>query len=226
MLQVVLAACLFAFIVFMYHWRDTTKYSSEIARRLLPQNLLLGLVYILAFNVRGLLAAFFFTAFALVAWLIWLRHILRNPAAGELLLRWKRTRSTSDIVSVVILVLFGVLLMVLGLTRQPVDAEEIYISLLFISLVPIVYFEKDPRLTENGIDTGRDYVYWEQIESYRWSRYDETITHIFFKTNRRLPIVNFVKLTLPLEQKEAVNEIVSRKMQHIAAITETTTPSV
>jgi hypothetical protein len=100
------------------------------------------------------------------------------------------------------------------------DLSYVAVGVLFISFIPFRYFEKEAYITDNGIETGRDYIRWVQIESYQWPASDEEVIQVFFKTSRRLPIINFVQLDVPYEMKDAVDETLLRKVLHVPATPE------
>lgn len=222
MLQAILAIGLLAFFVFMYYWRNMTEFGSDIARHLLPQNIFVGLLFVLGVNLSWPLLAVFMTVYAFVAWFFWLKYMLRPPQAGQTLYRWARTMQTGEIVATVAAVLLGVFLVAGGLARQSHDVEASYVGLVLLALMPVMVVERTPCLTEDGVDTGRDYVRWAQIESYRWSESVKPMMHLFFKTSRRLSMINLVQLDVPYEEKDAVSEIVLRKVQHIPAVRDET----
>ncbi len=212
MAQVIKVVISFAVFVFGLYWYNTTEFGSDIARQKLPRTLLSGLLFAAFVNSSWLLLAVIYTIFVLGAWILRLRHMLRRPVTGQILLHWKRTREKIEVVGSVAGALLGILLIVGGLTHQPSDILTAYIGLLFSLFILTMLIEKDACLTERGLDTGRDYIRWDQIEFYRWSEPVKPVVHLFFKTSRRLPFMNLVQFDVPYEEKEAVNEIVKQKV--------------
>ncbi len=199
-----------------------TEHGLAIAQQLLPQTVLFGLLFALLVSLNWPLRTILFTILVLSAWLIWLSHMLRRPATGQILLHWKRRKETREIISTFGSALLAILLVVLGLTHQPIDIEAAYIGLMFIFFVLVVSIEKGVYLSENGVETGHSYIRWEQIESYCWSETVKPVMPLFFKMARRVPIFNPIQFEVPYEQKAAVDEIVLRKVQHVPADSEKT----
>lgn len=225
-LIIIIDIAFFIFYIFMSHWRATTDYGPEVARQLLPRNLMIALVATLFVTLSTPggrpFTVFLFASITLALWLTWLAHLLRKSDESQILLCWKQTRPNVEVVAIVFFLVAGIAATIYGLTRQPAQMYFVYMGSFFSACSPIFYFQKEARLTEKGIETGRDYIRWEQIESYRWSKSEKSVTQVFFKTSRRLPAIILVQLDLPLEKKQAVKEIMLQKVQHIPVLPEET----
>ncbi|CAG0935361.1 hypothetical protein TFLX_04197 [Thermoflexales bacterium] len=226
-LIIIIPVLFFAFYSALSQWQCTTDYGPDIARQLWPRNLMIALVATLLVTLNNPsnrpYIVLIFALIVLILWLTWVIHLLRKSDDSQILLRWKRPRPTSEIVLAVVLALAGVASMIYGLVYRPVKMDYVFFGLLFISAFPVLYFQKEARLTEKGVETGRDYIRWEQVEAYHWSKYEKPpLTQVFFKTSRRLPAVILVQLDLPLDKKAAVNKIVLQKVQQIPGVTEKT----
>lgn len=219
-LIIIITVLFFAFYSVLSQWRCTADYGPDIARQLLPRNLMIALVATLLVTLNNPsnrpYMILIFALIVLILWLTWVIHLLRKSDDSQILLRWKRTRPTSETIMIVVLSLAGIASLIYGLTYRPVKMDYIFGGLLFISVIPVLSIQKEASLTEKGVETGRDYIRWGQVESYHWSKYEKPpLIQVFFKTSRRLPAVILVQLDLPLDKKAAVNEIVLRKVQHV-----------
>ncbi len=213
----------FSFLVLTRYLMSSHDHGSEIARQLMPRDWAFSLYMALCISLGR--PWYFILPFVCLIFfgIARLAHVVKRSDGSQVLLRWRLDKQWRSFI-IFVLFLVGFLLAYSIVARQPIRVDDLLLlGLLFILGMAISYLEKETCLTESGVETGSEYIRWEQIQSYRWSLVSENKeTRIFFKTSRHLPIFNLVQLNLPVEQKQAVNEIVLRKVQHVLAAPEIT----
>jgi hypothetical protein len=217
----ILGILIFAVLAFTKYLLSVTRHGSEIARRLLPWDLTFTLLLTLVIVLEKPWGALPVFACTIILWIAWLAHRLRGPDKSTILLNWHQGTRSYWIINTVFF-LAGIAMLIWGVARQPIQIDALSFGVLITSIPLLVYLRKEICLTEDGVETGGDYIRWAQVKSYQWSASENKVTHVFFKTSRRLPIINFVQLNLPVEKKQAVNEIVMQKVPQASAAQEET----
>ncbi len=214
---------MFCFLAITRTVLSYSKHGSELARQLIPRDWAFSLFIALLFSIhwpRSLIPAFIFLLFTGITRLA---HVIKESDGSQVLLRWKLNRQLASFI-IILLAITGFFVALSFIFHQPIQIEDLlWIGLLFILVIAVVSVEKEMCLTENGVETGSDYIRWEQIKSYRWSNSANKVTHLFFQTTRRFPIFNLVQLNLPVEMKQAVDEIVKQKVPPVVVVQEETT---
>jgi hypothetical protein len=208
---------IFLVLAITRYWMSSSKHGSEIARQLIPRDWAFSFFLALIVSLERpwyFILAFITLAFIGIARLI---HVVKYPDGSQVILRWKLSKQLRSLI-LFFLFLMGFFVAIAVIARQPIQLGELLLlSLLFVLMIALSFVEKETCITNSGVETGSDYIRWEQIKSYRWSASENRVTHIFFKTSRGSPIFNLVQLNLPAEMKQAVNEIVARKVSQVSA---------